>query len=281
MGKTFKRIAYLYLPRQMTDDFDERINCCSAPNPTSPISARHPTELDPARSRYPYTADPECAIIVVKPANNVMLVVHRHDLVEAINAFITPITMPSKEGLGVHIPWAYWALGPNGGIVRWIRGEWGFNSTNFGQRLVGIQARQFLTVKDFNPYAVKRARASLLAEGNVPVPATELSEWGANSEFYEEMRHWQSRASPSHRASQQDDMMWAMWLNDCTYMRLIESNVSLDGTTEEIGELPYRDVETVTKLEDDDYQNVFTDGERLILTRKWHNRITYLDLYAM
>lgn len=278
MEKTFKRIACLHLPRQMADDFDDRIDCCSAPNPTNPIGTRHPTELDPARSRYPYTADPECAIIVVKPANDVMLVVRRHALVEAINAFIASITMPSKEDLGVHIPWAYWALGPNGGIVRWIRGEWGFNSTNIGQRLVGIQARQFLTIKDFNPYAVKRARASFLAEGNVPVPASELSECGANSEFYEEM-HWQSRASTSHRAPQQDHMKWAMWLNDCTYMRLIESNVSLDGTAEEIGELPY--VETVTKLEDDDCQNVFTDGERLILTRKWDNRITYLDLYAM
>lgn len=275
METTFKRIACLHLPMQMADDFDERIDCCSAPNPTNPIGTRHPTDLDPARSRYPYTTDPECAIIVVKPANDVMLVVRRHALVEAINAFITSNAMPSKEDLGVHIPWAYWALGPNGGIVRWIRGECGFNSTNFGQRLVGIQEREFLTIKDFNPYAVKRARASLLAEGNVLVSASESSECGANSEVYEK----KSRVSTSHRAPQQDDMMCIKWLNDCTFMRLIESNVSPDGTAEEIGELPY--VETVTQLEDDDYENVFTDGERLILTRKWDNQVTYLDLYAM
>lgn len=257
-GETFRRIAYLHVSgnkRKSLFSDSDRLSCFSAPNPAG---ARQPTKPNVAPSRHPFTANSEQAIIVVQAARarDLVLIFHRKALVATLNTHVArhPI---SREGL--HLPWKEWTIVPDGRTIRWIYYEGDCEWTTFGQRLIGIQAQQFLRIKDFKPYAVRRARASLEAAAILD----------ADSDMPQ--LTFAATCRPSDVGASVK-----LWLNDCTYMHVVESGASL---SEIGGELPY--VETVTKLNVDGYRNVLVDGERLVCIWGWDHRVKGLDVYSL
>lgn len=259
-GETLRRIAYLHVSgnkRKSLFSDSDRLSCFSAPNPAG---ARQPVKPNVAPSHLPFAADSNQAIIAVQAARggDLVLIIHRRALVATLDAHVAQHPMSRK---GLHLPWKEWTIGPDGGTIRWICYEDGCEWTTYGQRLIGIQAEQCLRIKDFNPYAVRRARASLKA----------AAVQDANSDMPQ--LSFAGTCHPSHNGT-------SLWLNDCTYKQVVESGVSLSRIIEIGGELPY--VETVTELDDDAYTNVLVDGERLVCIQAWwDHRFQGLDIYFL
>ena len=183
----------------------------------------------------------------------------RRTLVNAVIAHIQvkgEVDDPGSRSEVKYVPWDVWAHGPCGDVVRWCDApdeEW--ITTTSGHKYVALRTRKELIIKDFNPYAVRRARATFRKSKNLK----------------------KSGMGPVNRGGAGQDIGRVLVaknylnLDDRTRMCVVESYDSEEDWVDKIfpdlrhgsntGGLPY--VETIKTLENT-YDGVVMDEERII-----------------
>ena len=157
-----------------------RLGCHTEPNPTGPS----PFSI-PAPSNRPFRNKPEDAIILFsvlieerpvdfqfRQTRPFIFIVHRRALLNHIPAAhraCAPFcSTPEPAPETVQVPWEAW--GPS--VTRWFEGDSALMrwiTTTAGQRAVTMEdgASSPIIVRDFNPYAVRSARARAAAGGRL------------------------------------------------------------------------------------------------------------------
>jgi len=164
----FVPLCVLHLPPLTQNTLLDEVYCQAEPNPTSP----GPVAIPPPSDR-PFRDRAEDAIVIFNMAYShstgahsgwLTMIVHRRALlahIPAVHRTCAPFCSPPEPTPAVvQLPWSAW--GPpatrlfvgNSTPMYWI-------STTAGQRTVTLEDRMPspIIVRDFNPYAVRAARA--------------------------------------------------------------------------------------------------------------------------
>ena len=168
-------LCVLHLPQLIQGASVHHIDCRAEPNPTS----SGPVSISSSSDR-PFRDKAEDAIIIfdifygnLSGPDEFTFIVHRSALLAHVpvarGACTTSRSAPEGTALGVvHVPWSAWGAA----ATRWFKRErtsMSWITRTAGQRAVTLENRlpTPIIVRDFNPYAVRAARAPMVAGGQL------------------------------------------------------------------------------------------------------------------
>jgi hypothetical protein len=169
----FVLLCVLHLPPPIPGVSLFHLYCCAQPNPTGSGSP-----AIPFRSDRPFHDKAEDAIVIFYLSYEVplaerdwlTLIVHRSALLTHIPAghrTCAPFcSAPEPMTARVEVPWSVWGP-PSTRLFIWNPSPMHYIAATSGQRAVMLEGRipTPITVRDFNPYAVRAARALASANG--------------------------------------------------------------------------------------------------------------------